>query len=370
MARKVLKKSKQKKASIQKKSFIIGKKIVSSPKQKIVVARPKLSDYNNTSQIPVSKAILEQVIGQDDSVKIIRKAATQKRNVLLVGIPGTGKSMLAQAMAEILPIQELKDVLIYPNEEDSNNPKVVEVKAGEGKKILEQQKLESKKAEDSMRMISFLLPIGWMLIAGVLWQLGWYSDIIFAALLLIGALMIVGTTIGGQMRSRESGGVPKLLINNFGKKMAPFFDGTGSRAGALLGDVRHDPLQSSIDEDSFVVCLNGFWKEISYGKLWNKMSKKYPDLVEKHEKGYEAMVLPKKEMVYVLGLKDEKIIPSRIYSLNRRPYAGEVVELSIGGKKATFTPEHKIITKKGDKNADKVSEKDFLFKLSTTKATP
>jgi len=98
------------------------------------------------------------------------------------------------------------------------------------------------------------------------------------------------------------------------------------------------------------------------------MSKKYPELVEKHEKGYEAMVLPKKELVYVLGMKDEKIIPSRIYSLNRHPYEGEVVELSIGRKKATFTPEHKIITKTGDKNAEKVSEKDSLFKLSPTTA--
>jgi ATP-dependent Lon protease len=331
-------------------------------KPKKVVLKSALN-FSDTSQIIVPKELISQVVGQDESVKLLRKAAAQKRNVLLIGIPGTGKSLLAQAMSEILPIQKLVDVLIYPNNEDNNNPKVRVVKAGHGKKILDQARFESKKADDSMRMISFILPIGWMILASVLWQFGWYPDVVFAALLLIGAVLLVGLSIGSQMKGKESGSAPKLLINNLGKKVAPFFEATGARAGALLGDVRHDPLQSSIDEDSFVVCINGIWKKISYGKLWEKMSKKYPNLVEKHEKGYEAMVLPKKEIVYVLGMKDTVIVPSRIYSMNRRPYEGEVVEIHADGKKATFTPEHSIITKKKDKKAEDISEKDTLFKL-------
>ncbi len=336
-----------------------------------VVANVKdfdLTSFTNTSEIAVPSSLIEQVIGQEKSVEIIRKAAAQKRNVLLVGVPGTGKSLLAQAMSEILPVSQLQDILIYPNSEDPNNPRVRVVKAGEGKRIIEAAHFETAKQDDSMRLVSLLLPIGWMVLSTLLWQLKWYPDVVYAALIVVGGFLLIGVALGGQMRSKDSNVTPKLLVNNLGKKIAPFFEATGSRAGALLGDVRHDPLQSSIDEDSFVVCLKGVWKEISYGKLWATMSKKYPDLVEKHEKGYEAMVLPKKEIVYVLGMKDEKIIPSRIYSLNRHPYEGEVVELSIGEKKATFTPEHKIITKTGDKNAEKVSEKDSLFKLSQTTA--
>ena len=200
--------------------------------------------FKDTSQIDVPKNLIGQVIGQDESVRLMRKAAAQKRNVLLIGVPGTGKSLLAQAMSEILPVQKLLDILIYPNGEDSNNPKVRITKAGDGKKILTAARLEAKKSEDSMRMISFILPIGWMLLAGVFWQMGWYSDIIFAALLLIGAVLLIGLSIGGQMRHKESNATPKLLVNNLGKKIAPFFEGTGARAGALLGDVRHDPLQS------------------------------------------------------------------------------------------------------------------------------
>jgi len=37
---------------------------------------------------------------------------------------------------------------------------------------------------------------------------------------------------------------PKIVVDNFKKKQAPFFDATGAHAGALLGDVLHDPFQS------------------------------------------------------------------------------------------------------------------------------
>lgn len=214
-----------------------SKKVISKKLEKEII-------FSDTSKILVPKELISQVVGQEESVKLLRKAAAQKRNVLLIGMPGTGKSLLAQAMSEILPVQKLVDILIYPNGEDNNNPKVRVVKAGQGKRILDSARLELRKAEDSMRLISFLLPIGWMLLAGIFWRLGWYSDIIFAALLMIGAVLLIGLAIGGQMRSKESGGTPKLLVNNFGKKVAPFFEATGARAGALLGDVRHDPLQS------------------------------------------------------------------------------------------------------------------------------
>src|SRR3989344_3208424 len=96
----------------------------------------------DTSQMKVPQKTVDHVIGQERAVAIIKKAARQKRNVLLIGTPGTCKSMLAQAMSELVPAADLKDIMIYPGEEDANVPKVRVVKAGEGRKIIEQERLK------------------------------------------------------------------------------------------------------------------------------------------------------------------------------------------------------------------------------------
>jgi Lon-like ATP-dependent protease len=201
-------------------------------------------NWQSTAEIKVPNELVGQVVGQEKSVEIIKKAAAQKRNVLLIGLPGTGKSMIAQAMAEILPVSKLNDILIYPNGDDPNNPKVTTVKAGEGKRIVQETRLSAKAQEDNMRMLGMLLPIGWFIFSLVIWRLGFISDIIYAATLIMGGFLIVGFALGTQLKSKETMQTPKLLIDNAGKKMAPFIEATGARAGALLGDVRHDPLQS------------------------------------------------------------------------------------------------------------------------------
>ncbi len=200
--------------------------------------------FKSTKEIEVPKKLVAQVIGQEKSVEIIKKAAAQKRNVLLVGKPGTGKSMLAQAMSEIIPIGKLTDILVYPNKPDPNNPKIRVVRAGEGKKIVEQAKLNQMQKDNGSRMLGFILPIGWFILASILFHFGFIGEITFAALLILGGFILIGFALGSQIRTKGENDVPKLLVDNSAKKIAPFFEATGARAGALLGDVRHDPLQS------------------------------------------------------------------------------------------------------------------------------
>ncbi len=60
-------------------------------------------EWENTSEIEIPRDPLSRVIGQDHAVKLARRAAHQRRHLLLVGPPGIGKSMIAQAISFDLP---------------------------------------------------------------------------------------------------------------------------------------------------------------------------------------------------------------------------------------------------------------------------
>lgn len=57
----------------------------------------------STREVALPKDPLEMIIGQGGAVEAARIASRQKRHLLLVGPPGTGKSMIAQSMVHLLP---------------------------------------------------------------------------------------------------------------------------------------------------------------------------------------------------------------------------------------------------------------------------
>ena len=186
-----------------------------------------------SSQVEVPEKLIDQVIGQEHAVEVIKKAAIQRRHVMMIGSPGTGKSMLGKAMAEILPKEDLQDILAYPNSDDPNNPVIRTVSGGRGKQIVAAHKAEAKKKIQFRNSLLMLLLIGIIGYSFLTYQ--WLMGIIAAAFVF---MALRYTT------PREEAMVPKLLVTNDTKNIAPFIDGTGSHAGALLGDVRHDPFQS------------------------------------------------------------------------------------------------------------------------------
>lgn len=190
-------------------------------------------EITGTKEIAVPQLLIDQVIGQEHAVEVIKKAAQQRRHVMMIGSPGTGKSMLAKAMAELLPKEELQDVLVYHNPEDPNNPKLRVVPAGKGKQIVNAHKLEAQK-KSQLRNVVYLILV--LAIVGYSFMRGEFVMGIIAAALLFMALRYI--------TPKEEIYIPKLLVSNEGKTIAPYVDGTGAHAGALLGDVRHDPFQS------------------------------------------------------------------------------------------------------------------------------
>ena len=203
--------------------------------------------FKNTDEIKVPDKLVDQVIGQDEAVYIIKKAASQRRHVLLIGDPGTGKSLLGMALAEMLPKSQLKDILALPNNSDENNPLIRVVEAGKGKEETQRSVMDASGWARNQNILFFALAILAMLAPW--WVREKYNSyIMFAAFFLGGLVFLVGVVIfinfNRRMKMTGEAVIPKVIVDNTNQKQAPFYDATGSHAGALLGDVLHDPFQS------------------------------------------------------------------------------------------------------------------------------
>ena len=197
--------------------------------------------FGSTEEVEIPERMSDRVIGQDRAVEVIKKAAEQKRHVMLIGEPGTGKSMLANSMVEYLPKEELEDVVAYHNPEDFNEPRIRVLPAGRGKAIVNEQKAiaaAQRAKKNNMLMYAIIAIVGIALIYCVI--SGNMTMLWIAVLIAFMALMFFRTP--GQRQDVMI--VPKLLVGHDPGDMPPFVDATGTHAGALLGDVRHDPFQS------------------------------------------------------------------------------------------------------------------------------
>ncbi len=85
-----------------------------------------LKDIESTAQVAIPSYPLDRIIGQDEAVEIAKIAADQRRHLLLVGPPGIGKSMTAQALSLYLSLPET-EVQVVHNPENPQRP-FIEVK--------------------------------------------------------------------------------------------------------------------------------------------------------------------------------------------------------------------------------------------------
>ena len=212
-------------------------------------------NFKTTSELKVSSKIAEQIIGQDQGLQLIKKAAQHRRHILLIGRPGTGKSLLGQALAELLPTGgELQDILCYPNEKDPNNPIIKAFPAEEGEKTIVKIRNSFENSLSSRRFYLLIMGSIFLFFIGyLLW--GAFKESPYGPIAIVqGVSTVIWILfIGFMLFSRAPGFlktltglamIPKPLITHKKNDPAPFLDATGSHSGALLGDVLHDPLQS------------------------------------------------------------------------------------------------------------------------------
>ena len=60
--------------------------------------------FETTEDVPIPDRLVDQVIGQEAGSVVIQQPE-QRRHMLMIGDPGTGKSMLARSMTDLLPLK-------------------------------------------------------------------------------------------------------------------------------------------------------------------------------------------------------------------------------------------------------------------------
>jgi len=85
-----------------------------------------LNYFDDTSEISVPDDPIEKVIFQSKAKNAIRKIAQNKGHMLMVGRPGTGKSLLANMFQEVLDIslgdyiRPKEAIVAYPGKDDNH----------------------------------------------------------------------------------------------------------------------------------------------------------------------------------------------------------------------------------------------------------
>ena len=125
--------------------------------KKAVKTWDDVKGLQSTADIEIPADPLDRVLGQEEAIQLAKIAAKQRRHLLLIGPPGTGKSMIARAISMQLPAPK-SEIRVANNPENPERP-FLEVltedevlkentnMAGASGKLLEPEKVQKNVAE-------------------------------------------------------------------------------------------------------------------------------------------------------------------------------------------------------------------------------
>jgi len=195
---------------------------------------------NNTKDIKVSDKLIDQIIGQEQAVDIVKLAARQRRFLLIVGEPGTGKSMLGRALAELMPYQQVDNIVALPNTLDNTQPFIKSMSCEESEELLEKTLKQNRSQKSSTQFIFSSAIIATIIVTTVQVIRGQGYSYVLGGLVVCVILMF----LKNYLMQKSGLSLPKILANRKKNHSVPFIDATGTHQGGLFGDVRHDPYQS------------------------------------------------------------------------------------------------------------------------------
>lgn len=89
--------------------------------KKVIKTWADVSSLQSTEEIGIPADPLDRVLGQEEAIQLAKIAAKQRRHLLLVGPPGTGKSMIARAISLQIP-KPRSEIRVSNNPENPERP--------------------------------------------------------------------------------------------------------------------------------------------------------------------------------------------------------------------------------------------------------
>ena len=216
------------------------------------------------------------MIESDDVKDKLMKAAFLKKNVLLIGNPGTGKSFMAESLSEILQKQDLEDVICANNSKDFTNPVIRSFPAGKSEEVFKKtymMRIEEIKTRNKPNFYAAII----ILVLGVIFaiyisisglQLG--AIIIFLITIIVAALFYKYSNMGKESNTIRwtQDVIPGILISHNTTDKTPFIKATGSTYEDLFGYINNSPIYEILKSPSNQMVRPGRIHRASKGVLF------------------------------------------------------------------------------------------------------